>query len=126
MKDLFIQNIGVLLSALATGLGGWFFGRKKANAEVKQAEATAQQAEAAAQAAQIENAAKLLEYYKNLVDDLGTRQERAIEKLQQSEVEKQEVIKKFTEATETIHQLERKVEILTEELKKYKELSGKA
>lgn len=112
MKQLFIENAGLLLSALATGFGGWFFGRKKAQADVE--------------ASQIENAEKLLEYYRKLADDLGTRLERAIEKLQQSEIEKQEVIRKFTEATETIHQLEEKVEKLTEELRKYKQLSGKS
>lgn len=112
MKELFIENAGILLTTLATGFGGWFFGRKKAKAE--------------AEASQIENAEKLLNYYKNLVDDLGTRLDKAIENLQKSEVEKQEVIRKFTEATETIHQLEDKVERLTEELRKYKQLSGKS
>ncbi|REC47881.1 MULTISPECIES: hypothetical protein [Chryseobacterium] len=112
MKQIFIDNAGILLSALATGFGGWFFGRKKAKAE--------------AEASQIENAEKLLNYYKNLVDDLGSRLDKAIDNLQKSEIEKQEAIKKFTEATETIHELERKVENLTEELKKYKQLNGKA
>lgn len=111
MKQILLENAGILLSALATGFGGWFFGRKKANAE--------------AEASQIENAEKLLEYYRKLADDLGLRLEKAIEKLQLSEIEKQEVIKKFSDATETIHQLEEKVEKLTEELRKYKQLSGK-
>lgn len=109
--QLFIENFGALLATLITGLGGWLFGRRKANAEVE--------------ASQIENAEKLLGYYKNLADDLGQRLEKAIDNLQKSEVEKQEVIAKFSEATNTIHELERKVENLTEELKKYKQLSGK-
>lgn len=97
MKELLIENFGILLSAVATGFGGWFFGRKKAQAE--------------AEASQIENAEKLLNYYKNLVDDLGSRLESAI--------------KKFNEAEETIRELENRIDALTDELKKYKQLNGK-
>ncbi|UDQ54986.1 hypothetical protein LJF28_04790 [Chryseobacterium indologenes] len=111
MKNIFLENIGVLLTTLATGFGAWFFSRKKSKAEVE--------------TSQIENAEKLLEYYKLFADDLGQRLEKAIENLQKSEIEKQEVIKRFTEATDTIHELEKKVENLTEELKKYKQLNGK-
>lgn len=111
MKQVLIENIGVLLATLAASFGGWFFGRKKANAE--------------AEASQIENAERLLNYYKNIVDDMGVRLEKAIEALKISEIEKQEVIKKFTEATGMIHELEIKVENLTDELKKYKQLTGK-
>ncbi|SIT25660.1 hypothetical protein SAMN05421786_11550 [Chryseobacterium ureilyticum] len=111
MKNIITDSLGVLLTALATGFGGWFFGRKKANAE--------------AETSQIDNAEKALEYYKRIVDDLGVRLEKAIENLQKSEIEKQEVIIKFTEATQTIHELEKKVDRLTEELQKYKQLNGK-
>ncbi|AYO58182.1 cell wall anchor protein [Chryseobacterium sp. 6424] len=97
MNQIFIENLGVLLATLATGFGGWFFGRKKAQAE--------------AESSQIENAEKLLGYYKNLVDDLGTRLESAI--------------KKFNEAEQTIRELEERIDLLTEELKKYKQLNGK-
>ncbi len=111
MLELLKEHIALLLSTLITGLGGWFFGRKKAEAETE--------------TSQIENAEKLLNYYKNLVDDLGIRLEKAIDNLQKSEVEKQEVIVKFKEATSKIESLEKKVEMLTEELMKYKQLNGK-
>ncbi len=111
MTQLLLENFGVLLTTLATGFGAWFFGRKKAKAD--------------AEASQIENAEKMLVYYQNIVNDLGSRLDKAIENLKKSEVEKQEVIQKFTDATETIHELERKVESLTEELRKYKQLNGK-
>ncbi|WP_312394741.1 hypothetical protein [Chryseobacterium sp.] len=111
MKQLLIENLGTLLATLVTGFGAWFFGRKKANADVE--------------SSQIENAEKLLNYYKNIVDDLGRRQEIAIENLQKSEQEKQEVIFKFSEATRQIGELKQQVEHLTEELKKYKQLNGK-
>ena len=112
MEKLLLENFGVVIAGIASGFGGWFFGRKKAGAELE--------------SNQIENAKKLLEYYKELVDDLGNRLDRAIENLQKSEIEKQEVIKKFSEATEQIHVLEKKVENLTEELQKYKQLNRKA
>lgn len=111
MKQFLFENAGILLSALATGFGGWIYGRKKANAE--------------ADAVQIENYDKGLLLYQKMIDDLGIRLDKAIAALHISEIEKQEVIKKFTEATEQIHQLEKKVEILTDELKKYKQLTGK-
>lgn len=111
MKQFLFENAGILLSALATGFGGWIYGRKKANAE--------------ADAVQIENYDKGLLYYQKLVDGLGDQLTKAITELRKSESEKQEVIRKFTEATEQIHQLEKKVEILTNELKKYKQLSEK-
>ena len=64
MEQLFREHFGTLIATLITGFGGWFFGRKKAAAEVE--------------ASQIENAEKLLEFYKNLADDLGKRLENAI------------------------------------------------
>lgn len=111
MKELFQENLGTFLAALITGFTGWFFGRKKTEVDVE--------------GTQIENFDKGLAYYQKLVDDLGTRLEKAISALQKSEQEKQEVILKFSEATRTIHDLERKVEKLTTELGKYKQLNGK-
>lgn len=97
MQQILLENIGVLLATLATGFGGWFFGRKKAEAD--------------AETSQIENAEKLLNYYKALVDDLGTRLESAI--------------KNFNEAQKTVRELEERIDALTDELKKYKQLNGK-
>ena len=111
MEDLFKEHFGTLLATLITGFGGWFFGRRKTNAD--------------ADSVQIDNFDKGLVFYQKLVDDLGVRLEKAIVALQKSEIEKQEVIGKFTEATKTIHDLEIKVEKLTEELQKYKQLNGK-
>ena len=111
MEDLFKEHFGALIATVITGFGGWFFGRKKADVDVE--------------GVQIDNFDKGLLYYQKLVDDLGIRLEKAILALQKSEIEKQEVIRKFTEATEQIHELEKKVENLTDELKKYKQLNGK-
>ena len=97
MEDLIKEHFGTLIATLITGFGGWFFGRKKAAAEVE--------------TSQIENAEKLLEFYKNLADDLGKRLENAI--------------KEFNDAKKIISELEEKVEDLTNELRKYKQLNGK-
>lgn len=109
--DFFKEHLGLLVTTLITAIIGWFFGRKKAAAEVE--------------GSQIENAEKLLEYYRKFGDDLGARLETAIRALRQSEIEKQEVIARFNEATEKIQELEEKIENLTNELKKYKQLNGK-
>lgn len=111
MEDLIKEHLGAFLATVITGFGGWFFGRKKATVDVE--------------GVQIENFDKGLLYYQKLVDDLGVRLERSILALQKSEIEKQVVIQKFTEATKNIHELEIKVEKLTEELQKYKQLNGK-
>ena len=111
MSKILLENIAILLATLATGFGGWFFGRRKTNAD--------------ADSVQIDNFDKGLVFYQKLVDDLCVRLEKAIVALQKSEIEKQEVIGKFTEATKTIHDLEIKVEKLTDELSKYKQLNGK-
>ncbi|MBP7174001.1 MAG: cell wall anchor protein [Cloacibacterium sp.] len=98
MIHLLQEHFGTLLATLITGFGGWFFGRKKAAAEVE--------------GSQIENAEKLLAFYKNLADDLGKRLENAI--------------KEFNDAKLIIKELEDKVEALTDELRKYKQLNGKS
>lgn len=97
MKELFEPHISSLIAGLITGFVGWFFGRKKASAEVE--------------TNQIENAEKLLEYYRKMVDDLGLRLENSIIR--------------FNAAENTIRELEGKVDDLTHELRKYKQLNGK-
>lgn len=97
MIELLNEPLTLLITTLITGFGGWFFGRKKLKAETE--------------ASQIENAEKLLDFYKNLADDLGKRLENAI--------------REFNDAKKIITELEEKVENLTNELKKYKQLNGK-
>lgn len=42
MKQILLDSLALLLAGLATGLGGWFFGKKKANAELEKANAEAE------------------------------------------------------------------------------------
>lgn len=111
MKELLEPHISTLIAGIVTGFVGWFFGRKKASAELE--------------SNQIENAKKLLEYYKELADDLGSRLDKAIDNLQKSETEKQEVIRQLQDTKLQMLKFEKTVEELTEELKKFKQLNGK-
>ncbi len=62
MKEFITSYIGEFISVVIAGFGGWFFGRKKQNAEVTSAE--------------IDNEIKLSDYYKTMLDDLGSRYEQ--------------------------------------------------
>lgn len=97
MEEFIKQHIGELITAIVAGFGGWFFQRKKQNAEV--------------QSNEIENALKALQYYREVADDLGHRLTTAITELNNTR--------------EIIKELEEKIEVLTSELRKYKQLNGK-
>jgi uncharacterized protein HemX len=90
VEHFFKEYISQLITALIGAFIGWFFQRKKQQAEVRTNE--------------IENAEKALQYYRRMVDDLGQR---------------------LTQAIAELNRLEEKVEALTKELKKYKQLNGK-
>lgn len=95
MKNILLENLGILLASVATGAGAWIFSRKKTQSDLDNS--------------QIENAEKLLDYYRKMADDLGTRLENAI--------------KEFNEAKQTIKELEERIDALTAELSKYKQLN---
>jgi peptidoglycan hydrolase CwlO-like protein len=97
MKQVLLENLGILLTSIATGVGAWIFSAKKTKADLE--------------TSQIENAEKLLDYYRKLADDMGTRLESAIAK--------------FNSAEQMIRELEERIDALTDELKKYKQLNGK-
>lgn len=97
MKEFLTTYAGEFITAIIAGFGGWFFQRKKQDAEV--------------QSSEIENAEKVLKYYREMVEDLGGRLKEAITELQ--------------EAKAMIRDLEATIEGLTDELKKYKQLNGK-
>jgi len=97
MEGFFKQYLGEMAAALIAGFGGWFFRRRKQAAEER--------------AGEIENAEKVLRYYREMVDDLGARLKEAIDRLREAEA--------------VIRAQEAKVEALTGELMKYKQLNGK-
>ena len=106
MKEFMVEHVlpqlGAFIGVILTGVGGFFFGRRKQRAEVDSIEVNNDRAE-------IENATYVLKYYREMVDDLGGKLKDAITQLD--------------EATKRIKELEDTVEMLTDELKKYKQLN---
>ncbi len=97
MTEFLKPYAGELITAIIGGFLGWFFQRKKQRTEIDTNE--------------IENALKALQYYREVADDLGTRLTQAITELNSTKL--------------IIKELEEKIEALTDELKKYKQLNGK-
>ena len=108
MKDIFLEyilpHITEFASLVLLGFAGVIFGRKKQNAEEESIEAGNHEKE-------IENAGKVLKYYREMIEDLGNKLKTAILELD--------------EAKALIKELEDKIELLTDELKKYKQLNRK-
>ena len=104
LHEHILPHIASFIGALLTGLAGFIFGRKKQNAEVESIEAGNHEKE-------IENAGKVLKYYREMIEDLGNKLKTSILELD--------------EAKALIKELEDKVKLLTEELKKYKQLNRK-
>ncbi|MRI64503.1 cell wall anchor protein [Ornithobacterium rhinotracheale] len=84
---------------------GWLTERKKRTVEIQNLKTENESKE-------IENAERVLKYYREMVEDLAGKLKTAISELD--------------EAKKTIKELEEKVEALTRELTKYKQLNGKA
>lgn len=98
MSDFFQQYISEALGALIGAFVGWFFTRKKQHTEL--------------QANELDNVDKAVRIYREVADDLAKQLKTAIIEL--------------NEAKQTIKELEEKVEALTYELTKYKQLNGKS
>lgn len=90
-----LPQIGTFLGVILTGIAGFLFGKRKQRAEVSTIE--------------LEAAANALKYYREMVDDLGSKLKNSILELDK--------------ATQRIKELEDTVELLTDELKKYKQLN---
>lgn len=103
-SNVFELIIVPVVVGFVSAFSGWFFGRRKQDAETKGSE--------------IENAERALQYYRQMVDDMGLRLTKAIEELQTTNIE-------LKATKKVIKELEEKVEAMTDELKKYKQLNGK-
>lgn len=96
LNEMYLALIGVF-SAAATGFTGWFFGRKRTQAEVE--------------SAQIDNDMKLSGHYRQMLDDLKKRYQEKLEDFEQM------ADKKIKLAEEQIKFLEKKIRILQQETK---------
>lgn len=97
LQEYVYPHFGTFLSLMLSGFAGFVFGRRKQRAETD--------------SVVIENAVNTLKYYQDMVDDLGGKLKTAISELD--------------EAMKRIKELEDTVELLTDELKKYKQLNRK-
>ena len=87
-----------ILTTLATALITWFFARRKHNADAKSAE--------------IDNEVKSADFYRGLLDDATRRLNEAIDTINNQDLK--------------IKSLMAEIELLTDELKKFKQLNGKS
>ena len=87
-----------ILTTLATALITWFFARRKNNADAKSAE--------------IDNEVKSADFYRGLLDDATRRLNGAIDTMNKQDLK--------------IKSLMAEIELLTDELKKFKQLNGKS
>ena len=96
--EILLNNLGMLAVTVITAFVTWFFSRKKQNVDILSIE--------------IDNAQKLLKYYREMVESLGNSLKIAITELDAAKQHNKD--------------LELKIEELIEELKKYKQLNGKS
>jgi len=69
-----LENLLILfISSIATGVGGWIFGRRKNNADARLVEAQAKLEETRAQTQQIENLGKAVDIWKEAAENLNAQ-----------------------------------------------------
>lgn len=103
MQDIF-SIVPEIITGLFTAIIAWFFARNKNLADTKSAE--------------IDNEVKSAAFYRSLLDDAKVRLDQAIQAIEDRDA-------KIKERDKRIDLLLDDMEILTTELKKYKQLNGK-
>ena len=96
--EILKEPLLAFISLFLSTLVGWLFGRRKQQAET--------------QTTELDNVDKAVKIYREMIEDLGTKYANAIDELKK--------------ANQRIKDLEASVEELRTELKKYKQLNGKA
>lgn len=95
----------------------WDWVKPKSQVKIDQAEARAKE---------IENEIKSAEFYRGLLDDATKRLDQAIVAIEERDIRIAERDKKIIERDKRIDTLLDEVEILTTEIRKYKQLNGKS
>ena len=98
ITEVLKEHFGAFIGMVLSGLAGWFFGRPKQRLEL--------------QSSELDNVDKAVKIYRDMIEDLGAKYANAIDELKK--------------ANQRIKDLEASVEELLTELKKYKQLNGKA
>jgi septation ring formation regulator EzrA len=111
MNESLMRIIELLCTTSFGGAFGWILQRK--------------QAQATAQTSEVENADKVLKYYREMVDDLGSRLTHAIKELSDTRIELSAARQELSDSRNIIQELKTTVENLTIELGRYKQLNGK-
>lgn len=97
MQEFITQYFGEFITAMVGGFAGWFYQRSKEKSDL--------------QSNEIDNAEKVLKYYREMIDDLALRLKQAIEEL--------------NEAKQMVKGLKAKEESLIRQLKRYEGIVGK-
>ena len=125
MNDSIVSIIKDAATAIFGGIFGYIIQKKQTQIEAVRASADSKKVLADSNTSEVENAEKVLKYYREMIDDMGSRLTVAIKELTDTRVELLDVRKELTEARNIIHELKTTVENLTIELGRYKQLNGK-
>lgn len=133
MQEAIVTTLSIVLPALL----GWFFGKRKTNAETKGIEienqSKLQEARLKSKSEELEIMSKNANYYQQMVDDFADRYNRVLEELKKAnetakaqEAKIDELLKTIKTQVETIENRDIQVQKLIAELRKYKQLNGKS
>jgi predicted nuclease with TOPRIM domain len=105
---------------MATGLGGWMFGRRKNNADARLVEAQAKLEETRAQTQQIENLGKAVDIWKEAAENLNAQLKIYVEEMQRLKSENTEIRSKFEEINKALSKVQSENGRLKMEIEKLK------
>jgi predicted nuclease with TOPRIM domain len=116
----FNSIIYTVIASIATGLGGWLFGRRKNNADARLVEAQAKLEETRAQTQQIENLGKAVDIWKEAAENLNAQLKIYVEEMQRLKLENNEIKVKFEELNVALNKVQCENGRLKKEIEKLK------
>jgi chromosome segregation ATPase len=125
MNESLLSVIKDGATALFGGIFGYLIQKKQTQIEAVRASADIKKILADSSSSEVDNAEKVLKYYREMIDDLGSRLTLAIKELSDTRMELSDARKELSESRNIIHELKTTVENLTVELGRYKQLNGK-
>lgn len=118
--DNFNSILYTVIASMATGLGGWMFGRRKNNADARLVEAQAKLEETRAQTQQIENLGKAVDIWKEAAENLNAQLKIYVEEMQRLKSENTEIRSKFEEINKALSKVQSENGRLKMEIEKLK------